>query len=117
MCGISGVVNKNGSAVSREAIKAINDLVVHRGPDGEGFFFGTQFALGHRRLAILDLSRDGHQPMEYNQKYVLTFSGEIFNYVEIRAQLILDGFAMSLPARNGTWMSASADVRVNRGST
>lgn len=95
MCGISGVVSKNGSAVSRRTIKAINDLAAHRGPDGEGFFFGAQFALGHRRLAILDLSRDGHQPMEYGEKYVITFSGEIFNYLEIREQLILDGYHFS----------------------
>jgi len=76
-------------------IKGINDLVAHRGPDGEGFFFGEQFALGHRRLAILDLSRAGHQPMEFHGKYVLTFNGEIFNYVEIRKQLILDGYHFS----------------------
>jgi asparagine synthase (glutamine-hydrolysing) len=95
MCGISGVVNKNASAVSHKTIKAINDLATHRGPDGEGFFFGKQFALGHRRLAILDLSRDGHQPMSYQEKYVITFSGEIFNYLEIREQLLLDGYRFS----------------------
>lgn len=95
MCGISGVVSKNASAVSRKAIKAINDLAAHRGPDGEGFFFGAQFALGHRRLAILDLSRDGHQPMAYGEKYVITFSGEIFNYLEMREQLLLDGYRFS----------------------
>jgi asparagine synthase (glutamine-hydrolysing) len=95
MCGISGVVSKNASAVSRKAIKAVNDLAAHRGPDGEGFFFGAQFALGHRRLAILDLSPDGRQPMAYGQKYVITFNGEIFNYVEIREQLILDGYRFS----------------------
>lgn len=95
MCGISGVVSKNGSAVSRKAIKAVNDLAAHRGPDGEGFFFGAQFALGHRRLAILDLSPDGRQPMAYGEKYVITFNGEIFNYVEMREQLILDGYRFS----------------------
>jgi asparagine synthase (glutamine-hydrolysing) len=92
MCGISGIVNKDASAVSRDVIGAINDLVAHRGPDGEGFFFGERFALGHRRLAILDLSPDGHQPMQYREKYVITFNGEIFNYVELREQLVLDGY-------------------------
>lgn len=95
MCGISGVVNKDSSAVGRKMIKAINDLIAHRGPDGEGFFFGAQFALGHRRLAILDLSQDGRQPMQYREKYAITFNGEIFNYVEIREQLILDGYRFS----------------------
>ena len=95
MCGISGIVNKNFLAVNHEMIKGINDLAVHRGPDGEGFFFGEHFALGHRRLAILDLSRDGDQPMRYLEKYVITFNGEIFNYVEIREQLLLDGYRFS----------------------
>jgi len=95
MCGISGIVDKTSSGVGRDAVKRINDLIAHRGPDGEGFYFGDHFALGHRRLAILDLSPDGHQPMEYKQKYVLTFSGEIFNYLEIREQLILDGYRFS----------------------
>lgn len=95
MCGISGIINKNPSAVSHGAIKEINDLIAHRGPDDEGFFFGEHFALGHRRLAILDLSPDGHQPMRYLDKYVITFNGEIYNYVELREQLQLDGYHFS----------------------
>jgi asparagine synthase (glutamine-hydrolysing) len=92
MCGISGIVNKHATAVSAAAIKGINDLVSHRGPDDEGFYFGAHFALGHRRLAILDLSPDGHQPMPYRDKYVVTFNGEIYNYLEIREELLLDGY-------------------------
>jgi asparagine synthase (glutamine-hydrolysing) len=92
MCGISGIINKNAAVVSPGAIRAINDLIAHRGPDGEGFFFDGHFALGHRRLAILDLSPDGHQPMPYLDKYVITFNGEIYNYLEIREQLERDGY-------------------------
>jgi len=92
MCGISGIVNKNASAVSPGAIKGINDLIAHRGPDDEGFFLGEHFALGHRRLSILDLSPDGHQPMHYQDKYVITFNGEIYNYLEIREELLQDGY-------------------------
>lgn len=95
MCGISGIVNKDSLVVSRGEIKGINDLIAHRGPDDEGFFFGEHFALGHRRLAILDLSPDGHQPMPYLEKYVITFNGEIYNYLELRAQLLLDGYHFS----------------------
>lgn len=95
MCGISGIISKNISGVSHGAIKNINDLIAHRGPDDEGFFFGDHFALGHRRLAILDLSPDGHQPMRYLDKYVITFNGEIYNYLEIREQLLLDGYNFS----------------------
>jgi asparagine synthase (glutamine-hydrolysing) len=95
MCGISGIVNKDFSVVSRSAVQGINDLIAHRGPDDEGFFFGEYFALGHRRLSILDLSPDGHQPMPYLDKYVITFNGEIYNYLEIREQLLLDGYHFS----------------------
>jgi asparagine synthase (glutamine-hydrolysing) len=92
MCGISGIVNKNASAVGPTAIRAINDLIAHRGPDDEGFFFGAHFALGHRRLSILDLSPDGHQPMHFREKYVITFNGEIYNYLEIREELVREGY-------------------------
>lgn len=65
----------------------MNDSIRHRGPDGEGFFFGENFAFGHRRLSILDLSTDGSQPMTYREKNVITFNGEIYNYIELREEL------------------------------
>ncbi len=92
MCGISGIINKNNKKVLKEEIKKINDLISHRGPDDEGFFFGDNFAFGHRRLAILDLSNDGHQPMHYLDKYTITYNGEIYNYLELREELIKEGY-------------------------
>ncbi len=92
MCGISGIVDKNNKAIGSELIKEINDLVSHRGPDDEGFFFGDNFALGHRRLSILDLSSDGHQPMLFSDKYVITYNGEVYNYIEIRNELEGKGY-------------------------
>lgn len=92
MCGISGIISKSGKAIARDEIQSINDLIAHRGPDGQGFFYAENFAFGHRRLAILDISSAGHQPMIYGDKYVLTFNGEIYNYLEIKAQLINDGY-------------------------
>lgn len=92
MCGISGIIKRGNKPVLQQDIKAMNDLIFHRGPDDEGYFFGEAFALGHRRLAILDLSSDGHQPMHYLDKYVITYNGEIYNYLEIRDELMRDGF-------------------------
>ena len=95
MCGISGIINKDNSKVSKEEIKKINDLIIHRGPDDEGYYFGENFAFGHRRLAILDLSDLGHQPMEYKGKYgeyVITYNGEIYNYIELKNELIKEGY-------------------------
>ena len=92
MCGISGIINKNISKVDRKEIQKINDLIAHRGPDSEGFYFEKNFAFGHRRLSILDLSIDGHQPMHYLDKYTITYNGEVYNYLEIREELIKDGY-------------------------
>ncbi|GEO09903.1 asparagine synthase (glutamine-hydrolyzing) [Segetibacter aerophilus] len=92
MCGISGIINKSNKAVDYERIKNINDLVSHRGPNGEGFFLAENIAFGHRRLSIIDLSDAGKQPMTYNERYTITFNGEIYNYIEIREQLELLGY-------------------------
>jgi asparagine synthase (glutamine-hydrolysing) len=92
MCGISGIINQNNQVVSFDKIKKINDLIAHRGPDDEGFFLENNIAFGHRRLAILDLSLDGHQPMHYRDKYVIVFNGEIYNYLEIRGELLECGY-------------------------
>lgn len=92
MCGISGIINKNGESVDKDEIKKINDLIFHRGPDDEGFYFEKNFAFGHRRLSIIDLSNDGHQPMQYESKYVITYNGEVYNYIEIKEELQKEGY-------------------------
>lgn len=92
MCGISGIINKNGLAVDKREIQKINNMISHRGPDDEGFYFEKNFAFGHRRLSILDLSKDGHQPMYYLDKYVITYNGEVYNYIEIKEELVNYGY-------------------------
>jgi asparagine synthase (glutamine-hydrolysing) len=92
MCGISGIIKKNFFPVSKEEIKKITNIISHRGPDDEGFYFSNQVAFGHRRLSILDLSADGHQPMHYLNKYVITYNGEIYNYLEIKETLLAQGY-------------------------
>jgi len=87
MCGISGIVRLSGAPVAEEEIRAINDLIIHRGPDAEGYFIGDCFALGHRRLSILDLSDAGNQPMTYMNRYTITYNGEIYNYIELKSEL------------------------------
>lgn len=92
MCGICGIINKSDNPVSRDEIKKITDLVIHRGPDSEGYFFGKNFAFGHRRLNVIDLSSSGNQPMTYKGKYTITYNGEIYNYLEIRNELRKSGY-------------------------
>jgi len=89
MCGIAGYIHfeKNRPA-SLDVIRRMTDVISHRGPDGEGFHIGHNLALGHRRLAIIDLS-SGQQPMfSDDKKIALVFNGEIYNYIELREELI-----------------------------
>lgn len=73
----------------------MNGLIRHRGPDDEGFFLEKNVALGHRRLSILDLSPEGHQPMHRSQRYVIVYNGEVYNYLELREELIDDGYSFT----------------------
>ncbi len=86
MCGIVGIINKNDTTVNLNDLKRMTDVIRHRGPDGEGHFIDTTVGFGHRRLAIIDLSEAGHQPME-KDGLTITFNGEIYNYIEIRQEL------------------------------
>jgi asparagine synthase (glutamine-hydrolysing) len=88
MCGITGVVNLKGDGISPVLLQSMTDSLAHRGPDGEGHWIKENVGIGHRRLAIIDLSPLGHQPMVSDDgRYVLTFNGMIYNHREIRADL------------------------------
>jgi len=88
MCGICGVINFKGEEVSPVLLRKMTDSVAHRGPDGEGWYRDKNVGLGHRRLAILDLSPAGNQPMiTADGRYALSYNGEIYNHAEIRAEL------------------------------
>lgn len=90
MCGIAGIWNLDGAAVSAEAIDRFTDALAHRGPDGRGVWHQREagIALGHRRLAILDLSETGKQPMSYlGGHFWITYNGEIYNFVELKLEL------------------------------
>ena len=95
MCGISGIINKNNKPINFEKLKLMNKKIEHRGPDGDGFFFENNIGLGHRRLSIIDLSESGKQPMPFIDRYVITYNGEIYNYLELREELISAGYKMS----------------------
>ena len=91
MCGIFGVINKK---IDRSLADKCVDRMTHRGPDGRGVWQEKGVTLGHRRLAILDLSENGTQPMKYaDDRYVLAFNGEIYNFLEIRAELEAKGYS------------------------
>lgn len=94
MCGISGYIDRSTGFVERSTISSMCDVIRHRGPDGSGIFVHENIGLGHRRLAILDLTVDGHQPMQYfDGRYTITYNGEIYNYIELRRELELQGYS------------------------
>ena len=93
MCGITGVINLNGMPVSRAAIRTMTDSIAHRGPDGEGHYLDRNVALGHRRLAIIDLSPAGSQPMTTeDNSLVIVYNGEVYNFLDLRPQLQAKGY-------------------------
>jgi len=93
MCGIAGIFNLNGEPVSPVLLRKMTDSLVHRGPDSEGFYIDSFIGLGHRRLAIIDLSAAGHQPMATQEnQHIITYNGEIYNFQELRIELETLGY-------------------------
>jgi asparagine synthase (glutamine-hydrolysing) len=112
MCGIAGIISFKGPIDPRHIIK-MTDIVSYRGPDDYGYLGGNtesglgrpfkdisetagmtfNLLLGHRRLSILDLTPVGHQPMSYsNGRYWIIFNGDVYNYLELRADLQQKGY-------------------------
>lgn len=88
MCGVVGIYNLDGAPVQQADLRRMTDAIAHRGPDGDGFWTQGHVGLGHRRLAIRDLSAAGDQPMiDASGRAVLTYNGEIYNDAQLRAEL------------------------------
>ncbi|MCP4429923.1 MAG: N-acetylglutaminylglutamine amidotransferase [Gammaproteobacteria bacterium] len=93
MCGLYGALSFVDEPVDRAVAIAMSEKVARRGPDDEGFWSEDAVLLGHRRLSIIDLSRHGHQPMQdVAERYFIVFNGTIYNYPELRQQLIAEGY-------------------------
>ncbi|TLN17036.1 asparagine synthetase B, partial [bacterium] len=91
MCGIVGQYNFNGAPVDEGLIRRMNAMISHRGPDDDGFYFGGKVGFGSRRLSIIDLG-GGHMPLSNEDGTIwITFNGEIYNFLELRQELIQQG--------------------------
>lgn len=92
MCGIAGIYNFDSLLPKESILKEMMASMRHRGPDDEGVFVDDKIGLGFVRLSILDLSIAGHQPMvSGDNRYIIIFNGEIFNYIELKAELEKEG--------------------------
>ncbi len=96
MCGIAGVYNTDNT-IDRTIFDEMVDIVAYRGPDGRGTYFAEDdhLALGHRRLAIIETNESGAQPFSYQDRHIIVFNGEIYNYIELRAELKEAGYSFS----------------------
>lgn len=93
MCGIAGIISHHPEKRNRALIEKMTNVLKHRGPDGEGFWSDeTCVSFGHRRLAIIDLTPAGAQPMHYLNRYTIVFNGEIYNYKELKEDLLKQGY-------------------------
>ncbi len=95
MCGFVGVFNHRPSsetAAQEELIKQMNEMIVHRGPDDDGYYHDEHVGFGFRRLSIIDVENGG-QPLSYeDDSYWIIFNGEIYNYIELKDELISKGY-------------------------
>ena len=92
MCGIAGIISSDKTIL--DSVENLNAAQKHRGPDDEGVWKGDGIALGHVRLSILDLTQSGHQPyLSEDDRFILTYNGEIYNYLELRKELESKGFS------------------------
>ncbi|MBU8919631.1 asparagine synthase (glutamine-hydrolyzing) [Bacillus sp. FJAT-29953] len=98
MCGFIGCVHdktQNYRDEEKQLFKNMNDIIAHRGPDDDGYYYDDHIQFGFRRLSIIDIE-SGHQPLTYeNERYWIIFNGEIYNYVELREELLKEGLTFS----------------------
>ncbi len=92
MCGICGILG-DGAGKKINEVKSMMDVLIHRGPDGEGIYSDHQVCFGHRRLKIIDLTENARQPMtNEDESIILVYNGEIYNYLELKKQLKKKGY-------------------------
>lgn len=95
MCGITGFTKSFCCTGDISLIRKMGDCIAHRGPDANGEYLDDYIGLGHRRLSIIDLSDAGNQPMVSScGRFVIVFNGEIYNFLELRQELVLSGFKL-----------------------
>jgi asparagine synthase (glutamine-hydrolysing) len=88
MCGINGIYGIERLDNPKGVIQRMNDKMAHRGPDADGVYQGENVVLGHRRLSIIDLSAAANQPFySHDQRYVIVYNGELYNYQEVKTEL------------------------------
>ncbi len=97
MCGIAGIISADPSLLKRPLLQAMADTLAHRGPDGQACWTSPSghAGLAHRRLAVIDPGPAAAQPMHYKNRYTIVYNGAIYNYIELRNELLDAGYSFS----------------------
>ncbi|MEG0679028.1 MAG: asparagine synthetase B, partial [Carnobacterium sp.] len=111
MCGFVGYLSNEKEQLVRnqkELVQKMNQSIIHRGPDEEGYYVDEFISLGFRRLSIIDIEH-GHQPLSYEQeRYWIIFNGEIYNYIELRDELVVKGYTFQTESDTEVMLAAYA---------
>ena len=115
MCGIAGIVSSNPAFVTNERLKVMGESLSHRGQDGDATWLNDAGVVGfsHRRLAIIDLSAAGKQPMHFAGRYTIVYNGEVYNYPELREELIKKGYQFNSKTDTEVILAAYDHYREN----
>jgi len=116
MCRIAGIINFNWSTEkNQQTVENMCNLLKHGGPDDGGIYTSKNGALvlGNRRLALVDLSQAGHQPMHYQNRFTITYNGELYNYIELKNQLVQLGHQFSNQTDTEVILAAFAEWNVH----
>ena len=112
MCGIVGIYRLDNQKINKKELEYFRNSLEHRGPDDKGLFISEdqQIGLGHTRTSILDLSESGKQPMSFsNNRYHITFNGEIYNFIELKNELISLGYVFKSETDTEVILAAYAE--------
>lgn len=115
MCGIAGIISSNPGLVTNERLRVMGESLSHRGQDGDANWMNDAGEVGfsHRRLAIIDLSDAGKQPMHYAGRYTIVYNGEVYNYPELRADLVKKGYQFNSKTDTEVILAAYDHYREN----
>ena len=110
MCGITGILSPDTSAINTPLLEKMAAALAHRGPDGQGTWMNPSgtVGFGHRRLSIIDLSVNAAQPMHYAGRYSIVYNGEIYNYLDIKATLAARGYLFTTASDTEVILAAYA---------
>ena len=95
MCGICGIYNFDQKKIDKTKLKVMNDQMINRGPDAEGYLIENNFGMAMRRLSIIDIDKSNQPISNENKNISIVFNGEIYNFIEMKQELLRDNVSFN----------------------